>query len=57
MEWEKDLHNLAPKWVESWPIMKNVVKEEDIDLTIFRTPVWHKLDGSLLKTVNWSKDL
>ncbi len=50
-EWEKDLPNFAPKWVESGPILENVVKDDDIDLTIFPTPVWHDLDVGLLQTV------
>lgn len=33
------------RYVESGPVMENVVTGDDVDLTIFPTPVWHELDG------------
>jgi len=32
-------------YVDSGPVMENVVTGDDVDLTIFPTPIWHELDG------------
>ncbi|WP_324716754.1 UbiD family decarboxylase [Carboxydochorda subterranea] len=33
------------KWVDGGPVMENVLRDDDVDLTIFPTPIWHELDG------------
>lgn len=33
------------QYVDSGPVMENVVKDDKVDLTIFPTPTWHELDG------------
>src|SRR5450759_2436733 len=45
VKWEGNADKFTPTWVESGPIQDNVVKDDDIDLTIFPAPVWHELDG------------
>ena len=34
-------------YVESGPIMENKLVGDDVDLTIFPTPLWHELDGGV----------
>jgi len=33
------------EYVTTGPVMENVVTGNDVDLTIFPTPIWHELDG------------
>ena len=36
---------ISPKFVETGPILENVVEGKDIDMWKFPTPKWHELDG------------
>src|SRR5262245_40796585 len=40
-----DTKRLAPKFVETGPVMQNVVTGDKIDITRFRAPQWHRKDG------------
>jgi 3-polyprenyl-4-hydroxybenzoate decarboxylase len=35
------------EYISSGAVMENVVTGDDVNLTIFPTPTWHKLDPSL----------
>jgi len=41
----KALTPIPPEYVTDGPVMENVRHGDDIDMTIFPTPVWHPLDG------------
>lgn len=41
----KGLKFLPPKFVTDGPVMENIVRGDDVDMTIFPTPMWHALDG------------
>ena len=45
MEWERDAAQLEPEVLTSGPILENVLKAPDIDLTRFPAPLWHEHDG------------
>ena len=45
MEWEQHARQMEPEVVERGPILENVVKTPDIDLTKFPAPLWHEHDG------------
>jgi UbiD family decarboxylase len=36
---------IAPKFVKAGPVMENVMIGDDLDVTKFPTPLWHKRDG------------
>jgi len=40
-----ELKRIPPKVVSSGPILENVMTGDDIDVTKFPTPLWHKPDG------------
>src|SRR5215510_6049971 len=40
-----DLKRILPKYVESGPVMQNVVTGDSVDVTKFPAPQWHKPDG------------
>ena len=40
-----DLKRIPPKVVTDGPIFENVMKGDDIDVTMFPTPQWHEPDG------------
>jgi UbiD family decarboxylase len=40
-----DMKRIKPKYVETGPIMQNVMTGSDIDVTKFPTPQWHQADG------------
>ena len=40
-----DLKRIPPKFVNDGPIFENVMKGDDIDVTMFPTPQWHEPDG------------
>jgi 4-hydroxy-3-polyprenylbenzoate decarboxylase len=39
------LKRIPPKFVKDGPIFDNVMKGDDIDVTLFPTPLWHEPDG------------
>jgi UbiD family decarboxylase len=39
------LQPLAPRYVTDGPVLENVKVGDDIDMTIFPTPIWHDGDG------------
>lgn len=41
----EDHQPVAPRVVESGPILENVLEGDDVDLWKFPTPIWHPLDG------------
>ncbi|TAN21027.1 MAG: UbiD family decarboxylase [Actinomycetota bacterium] len=41
----RTLKYIPPKFVKDGPIFENVVRGNDIDLTMFPAPKWHSLDG------------
>lgn len=41
----RELVPLAPKVVDDGPVMANVRRGDDVDLTSFPAPLWHPLDG------------
>lgn len=46
--WRKKIKGLefrAPRFVTDGPVMENIVRGDDIDMTMFPTPMWHALDG------------
>ena len=46
--WRRTLRSLAPippQTVEWGPILENVRRGADVDLTVFPAPIWHPLDG------------
>ncbi len=38
-------HHIPPRIVENGPVKENIVKGDDIDLTIFPVPFWNQRDG------------
>jgi 4-hydroxy-3-polyprenylbenzoate decarboxylase len=44
-EWERRAPSFEPDTVTSAPILENVVKGGDVDLTCFPAPRWHEHDG------------
>ena len=40
-----DIEMLPPVDVETGPVLENVLTGDDVDLTIFPTPLWHEGDG------------
>ncbi len=40
-----DLKRIPPVYVNDGPIFQNVMKGDDIDVSIFPTPMWHPEDG------------
>ncbi len=47
-QWRKKIKNLKyipPKFVKDGPVMENVYRGNDVDLTKFPVPLWHPLDG------------
>ena len=40
-----DLKRIEPKFVNDGPIFENVMKGDDVDVTVFPTPKWHEDDG------------
>jgi 4-hydroxy-3-polyprenylbenzoate decarboxylase len=40
-----DLPELPPRYVDSGPILENVITGDDVDVTRFPTPLWHEEDG------------
>ena len=45
LEWERRAPQFEPEFVDSGPILDNVVSAPDIDLTRFPAPLWHEHDG------------
>jgi 4-hydroxy-3-polyprenylbenzoate decarboxylase len=45
LEWERAAPQFEPEVVKSGPILENVVKAGDIDLSRFPAPRWHEHDG------------
>src|SRR4051794_5963380 len=39
------LRPLAPRYVTDGPVLENVKVGDDVDMTIFPTPIWHDRDG------------
>ncbi len=44
-QWADDAVKFPPTVVKTGPIFDNIVKGENIDLSIFPVPKWHELDG------------
>lgn len=44
-QWEVNVENFPPQFVESGPVLQNVHSGAEVDLFKFPTPLWHKLDG------------
>jgi len=40
-----DLKRIPPKYVDDGPVLENVMKGGDVDVTRFPTPQWHEPDG------------
>ena len=40
-----DLKRIAPKYVNDGPVLQNSMIGDDIDVTAFPAPIWHKEDG------------
>ena len=45
MELNTDVQAIPVKVVEDGPVLENVMTGDDVDVTIFPTPLWHELDG------------
>ncbi|MDP2727539.1 MAG: UbiD family decarboxylase, partial [Dehalococcoidia bacterium] len=41
----RDVQPIPPRWVESGPVMENVVTGSDVDINQFPSPFHHELDG------------
>src|SRR3974390_2432689 len=39
------MKRIAPKYVSQGPILENVMRGDDVDMTRFPTPKWHEPDG------------
>lgn len=44
-ERSKQIKPIPPRFVNDGPVMENVLRGGDVDLTSFPTPLWHELDG------------
>jgi 4-hydroxy-3-polyprenylbenzoate decarboxylase len=40
-----DLKRIPPVYVNDGPIFQNVMKGNDVDISVFPTPMWHPEDG------------
>ena len=45
IHYAKDMKRIPPKYVESGPVMQNVITGDKIDITKFPAPQWHAKDG------------
>jgi len=45
LEWEAAASRFEPVVIDDGPILENVLKGDDIDLTRFPVPLWHERDG------------
>jgi 4-hydroxy-3-polyprenylbenzoate decarboxylase len=45
LQWEAAAPRFEPEFVSTGPILENVVKAPDIDLSMFPAPRWHEHDG------------
>jgi UbiD family decarboxylase len=41
----KDASKFPPKYVDSAPVMENVMKDDQVDILKFPAPKWHEFDG------------
>ncbi|MGE0628455.1 MAG: UbiD family decarboxylase [Hyphomicrobiaceae bacterium] len=41
----QELKRIPPKFVNDGPVFENVMKGDDIDVSVFPTPIWHEDDG------------
>ncbi|MDH3429474.1 MAG: UbiD family decarboxylase [Gammaproteobacteria bacterium] len=39
------LPTISPRYVDDGPILENVITGDDVDVTVFPTPLWHEEDG------------
>ncbi len=44
---DKSQH-IPPRWVKTGPVKENIIKGDDVDLSIFPTPHWNERDGGRL---------
>lgn len=44
-ERRKTIEGIPPEEVQDGPIMQNILRDADVDITAFPAPVWHPLDG------------
>ncbi|MBI4331160.1 MAG: UbiD family decarboxylase [Chloroflexi bacterium] len=44
-EWQKSLDGFPPTVVKDGPVLKNVQRGAQVDLTVFPSPRWHEMDG------------
>jgi UbiD family decarboxylase len=40
-----DMKRIEPKYVNDGPVFENVMRGDDVDVTVFPTPMWHPEDG------------
>lgn len=45
LEWEASAARFEPVVVDSGPVLDNVMRGDEVDLTRFPVPLWHELDG------------
>ncbi len=43
--WQNSVDRFAPVVVKDGPVLQNIQRGDQVDLTIFPTPLWHELDG------------